>query len=216
VLGIARLHNVPVPNRLTWAAALLLLLIPLSSCSGNDDDSGGSNESPTSSGPSVAVPAGVTLTDPGSSLHLGQPASVVYATGPQKVSVLTVTVRKIAAGSMKKDFKNFVLSPRELKSTPYYVSASVHNAGPGNLGGAKVPLYGFDSTNTYFPASPIVGDLNACQGGPLPKSFAPKATVQTCQVFIVGAGVTLDAVELRPNKSAEPIRWPLAERQKAN
>ena len=218
MLGITRLHTVPVPNRVTWAAALLLLSIPLSSCSGNDDgDSGGSSGSPTASGPSVAVPAGVSLTDPGSTLHLGQPASVVYAAGPQKVSVLTVTVRKIVAGSMKKDFKNFVLSPRELKSTPYYVTATVRNAGPGDLGGARVPLYGFDSTNTYFPASPIVGDLDACKGGgSLPKPFGPKTTVQTCQVFIVGPGVTLDAVELRPNKSAEPIRWPLAERQKAN
>ena len=200
-----------------WALALLLLLIPVSSCSGDDngDAGGGSSESPTASGPSVAVPAGVTLTDPGSTLHLGQPASVVYAAGPQRVSVLTVTVRKIVTGSMKKDFKNFVLSPRELKSTPYYVTATVHNAGPGKLGGAKVPLYGFDSSNTYFPASPIVGDLAACKGGGLPESFGPKATAQTCQVFIVGPGVTLDAVELRPNNSAEPIRWPLAERQNA-
>lgn len=195
---------------MTWAVALLLLAIPLSSCSGDDNGAGqSSSESPTASGPSVAVPAGVTLTDPGSSLDLGQPASVVYAAGPQRVSVLTVTVHKIVAGSMKKDFKNFVLSPRELKSTPYYVTATVHNAGPGKLGGAKVPLYGFDSTNTYFPASPIVGDLDMCGGGPLPESFGPKATEQTCQVFLVGKGATLDAVELRPVEGFEPIRWPV-------
>ena len=201
-----------MPNRVTWAVALLLLAIPLSSCSGDDNGAGeSSSESPTASGPSVAVPAGVTLTDPGSSLDLGQPASVVYAAGPQRVSVLTVTVHKIVAGSMKKDFKNFVLSPRELKSTPYYVTATVHNAGPGRLGRAKVPLYGFDSTNTYFPASPIVGDLDVCKGGALPESFGPKATAQTCQVFIVGPGVKLDEVELRPNNSAEPIRWPVPE-----
>ena len=202
-----------MPNRVTWAVALLLVLIPVSSCSGDDESgaSSGSSESPTASGPSVAVPAGVTLTNPGSDLDLGQPASVVYAAGPDRASVLIVTVRKIAAGSMKKDFKNFVLSPRELKSTPYYVTATVHNAGPGKLGGAKVPLYGFDSTNTYFPASPIVGDLDVCKGGALPESFGPKATVQTCQVFIVNPGVTLDAVELRPNNSAEPIRWQVPE-----
>ena len=209
MLGIVRLHNVPVPKRLTSLLALLLLAL-VSGCGG--DDSGSSDdasESPTATGPSVNVPAGVSLTDPGTSLDLGQPASVVYDAGQKRVSVITVTVRKIVTGSMKRDFKNFVLGPKELKSTPYYVTATVHNDGPGKLGQAKVPLYGYDSTNTYFSASPIVGDLGVCPGGNLPESFGPKATKQTCQVFLVGKGVTLDEVELRPYEGFEPIRWPV-------
>jgi hypothetical protein len=209
VLTITHPHNVPVPNRLTWVLALLLL--PMVACSDGSDDSGSddASESPTATGPSVDVPAGVTLTEPGATLDLGQPASVVYDAGPQRVSVLTVTVRKVVAGSMRQDFQNFVLGPSELKSTPYYVTATVRNAGPGKLGRATVPLYGFDSTNTYFPASPIVGDLDVCAGGPLPESFGPHATEQTCQVFLVGKGATLDAVELRPVEGFEPIRWPV-------
>ena len=210
MLTITHPHNVPVPNRLTWALALLLML-PMGACSDGSDDSGSddASESPTATGPSVDVPAGVTLTEPGATLDLGQPASVVYDAGPQRASVLTVTVRKVVAGSMRQDFQNFVLGRSELKSTPYYVTATVRNAGPGKLGRATVPLYGFDSTNTYFPASPIVGNLDVCAGGPLPESFGPKATEQTCQVFLVGKGATLDAVELRPVEGFEPIRWPV-------
>lgn len=199
----------PVPKRLTTFLALLMLAL-VSGCADDDGESADSaSESPSATGPSVAVPAGVNLTDPGASLDLGQPASVVYDAGQKRVSVITVTVRRIVTGSMKRDFKNFVLGPKELKSTPYYVTATVRNAGPGKLGQAKVPLYGYDSTNTYFSASPIVGDLGVCSGGNLPESFGPKATKQTCQVFLVGKGATLEAVELRPYEGFEPIRWPV-------
>ena len=197
----------PVSKR-DWFFVLLLLVL-VGGCSDDSGASDGARESPSATGPSVAVPAGVNLTDPGATLDLGQPASVVYDAGQQRVSVITVTVRKVVAGSMKRDFKNFVLGPKELKSTPYYVTATVRNAGPGKLGQAKVPLYGYDSTNTYFSASPIVGHLDACPGGNLPESFGPKATEQTCQVFLVGKGATLDAVELRPYEGFEPIRWPV-------
>jgi hypothetical protein len=200
----------PVSRRVSKAVAAVALLAAVAGCS--DDDSGasdGANESPSATGPSVAVPAGVNLTDPGSTLDLGQPASVVYDAGRQRVSVLTVTVSKVVRGSIKPDFKNFVLGPSQRKSTPYYVTAMVRNAGPGKLGQAKVPLYGYDSTNTYFPASPIVGDLAVCPGGNLPGSFGPKATKRTCQVFLVGKGATLAAVELRPYEGFEPIRWPV-------
>jgi hypothetical protein len=206
-----RSHNVPVSRRLSWVLAALLLIGTVG-CSDDGDDSGSSDatsESPTATGPSVAVPAGLTLTDPGSTLDLGQPASVVYDAGPQRVSVLTVTVQKVVVGSMAKDFKNFVLGPKELKSTPYYATATVRNAGPGALDRASVPLYGHDSTNTVFPATTLVGELDACPGGPLPESFGPKATQRTCLVFLVGADVTLDAIELRPAEGFDAISWPV-------
>jgi hypothetical protein len=157
------------------------------------------------------VPEGVSLTEPGTTLDIGQPASVVYEAGHQRTSVLTVTVEKVVVGSMKRDFKSFALEPGQLRSTPYYATATVRNAGPGQLGRASVPLYGYDSTNTYFPASPIVGELDVCTGGPLPASFGPRASGRTCLVFIVGRGVTLEAVELRPYEGFEPIRWTVPE-----
>lgn len=190
-----------------------MLAVALAGCS--DDDGGGSDsdatESPTPTAPSVSVPAGVTLTEPGTSLDLGQPASAVYDAGNERVSVITVTVHKVVAGSMKRDFKSFALEPRQLQSTPYYATVTVRNAGPGQLGRAAVPLYGYDSTNTYFPSSPIVGDLDICRGGPLPSSFGPRATRQTCLVFLVDKGVTLESVELRPYEGFDPVRWPVPE-----
>jgi hypothetical protein len=200
-----------VSRRVSRALAAAVVLAAFAGCSDDGDGDGDSDadasESPTPTGPSVAVPDGVTLTEPGSSLDLGEPASVVYDAGHERVSVLTVTVDKVVAGSMKKDFKNFALEPEQLRSTPYYATATVRNAGPGQMGRAAVPLYGHDSTNTYFPASPIVGELDTCQGGPLPQSFGPGSTSRTCLVFLVDQDVTLDAVELRPHDGFDPIEW---------
>jgi hypothetical protein len=206
-------HNVPVSRRVPWAVAAALALVAALTLVGCSDDgadgadSDASAETPSATGPSVAVPAGVTLTEPGAGLELGQPASVVYAAGQDRTSVLTVTVRKVVTGSMKRDFENFVLGPRQRSSTPYYATATVRNAGPGQLGRASVPLYGHDSTNTVFPATTLVGDLDACPGGPLPARFGPKATGRTCLVFLVDKGVTLETVELRPYDGFEPIAW---------
>jgi hypothetical protein len=217
MLGASRPHNVPVPRRVSWAVAAVLALVgplTLAGCSddgGDSSDSDAGSESPTATGPSVAVPAGLTLTEPGTDMDLGQPASVVYDAGPDRVSVLTVTVHKVVTGSMKRDFKNFVLRPKQLASTPYYATATVRNAGPGQLGRASVPLYGHDSTNTVFPATTLVGDLDACPGGPLPESFGPKATARTCLVFLVDRGVTLETVELRPYDGFDPVSWPVPE-----
>jgi hypothetical protein len=194
------------------------LLVGLAACSGDDGDDAGSDEtseSPSATAPKVAVPAGVTLTEPGSTLDLGQPASVVYKAGPDRVSVVTVTVTKIAAGSMRRDFANFALGPEQMRSTPYYATATVRNAGPGQLGRAAVPLYGHDSTNTFFPAVTLVGDLDACPGGPLPATFGPQATQRTCLVFLVHQGATLESVELRPYDGFDPVRWMVPKSVKA-
>jgi hypothetical protein len=215
MLRASRPHTVPVSRRVPWAVASVLALVgplTLAGCSDDGDDGTGSDaaaESPSASGPSVNVPAGVTLTEPGADLELGQPASVVYDAGHDRVSVLTVTVGKVVTGSMKQDFKNFVLGPEQQSSTPYYATATVRNAGPGQLGRASVPLYGHDSTNTVFPATTLVGDLDACPGGALPATFGPKATVRTCAVFLVDKGITLESVELRPYDGYDAISWPV-------
>jgi hypothetical protein len=211
-------HNEPMSTRAWSALAAAVLLLGLCACSGDDSDDAGSDEtseSPSASAPSVAVPAGVTLTDPGSTLDLGEPASVIYDAGPDRVSVITVTVTRIAVGSMQKDFANFALGPEQMRSTPYYATATVRNAGPGQLGRAALPLYGHDSTNTFFPAVTLVGDLDACPGDPLPATFGPKATQRTCLVFLVHHGATLDSVELRPYDGFDPVRWTVPESVKA-
>ncbi|HYJ69156.1 MAG TPA: hypothetical protein VEX15_16015 [Nocardioidaceae bacterium] len=198
-------------RRALSALAAAVLLLGLSACSSDDAESDETSESASASAPKVAVPAGVTLTKPGSTLRLGQPASVVYKAGPGRVSVVTVTVTKIAVGSMQKDFANFALGADQMRSTPYYVTATVRNAGPGQLGRAAVPLYGHDSTNTFFPAVTLVGELDPCAGGPLAATFGPKATQRTCLVYLVHKGATLESVELRPYDGFDPVRWTVPE-----
>lgn len=176
-------------------------------CSGNDASSTATPSTPTVTGPSVDVPAGVTLTETGANLELGDPASAVY-TDDQRVSVLTVTVSKVVTGSMH-DFKSFATTPQQRRSTPYYVSATVTNDGPRQLGQIEVPLYGFDSTNTAFPATSLLGSFDRCTAGPLPTGFAPHDTVKTCLIYLVPPKATLESVQLRATPDAQPISWPV-------
>ena len=154
---------------------------------------------------SVEVPAGVTLTDPGASLDIGEPATAVYD-DPQRASVLTVRVTKVAEGSVK-DLKGFVLSAKDRSSTPYYVSATVTNQGPQQLGQTSVPLYGLDSTGTALPPTSMVGDFERCAGGPLPTGFAPGDSVATCLVYLIPPKAALAAVQLRTSDADDPISW---------
>lgn len=196
------------PVRLRTRVVLLITTAVLvAACSGDDEapEATATTTAAIATGPSVEVPEGVTLTEPGTTLALGDPASAVYA-DDQRVSVLTVTVSKVVKGSTK-DFKSFVMSAEQRRSTPYYVSATVTNDGPRQLGQIEVPLYGFDSTDTAFPATSLVGTFDRCEGGPLPTGFAPDETLKTCLVYLVPPKAKLEAVQLRTSDAVEPISW---------
>lgn len=197
----------PVPLR-PRVALLITAAVLMAACSGEDEaPAEAAATTTTATGPTVEVPDGVTLTEAGASLEIGDPATAVYA-DDQRVSVLTVVVSKVVKGSTK-DFKSFVLSRRQRASTPYYVSATVTNDGPRQLGQIEVPLYGFDSTDTAFPPTSLVGAFDRCAGGPLPTGFAPGDSVKTCLVYLVPPKATLQAVQLRSSDAEEPISWPI-------
>ncbi len=195
----------PGASHVRRTVVVCVALLIATGCSGDDGSSAAPTSSPTSTGPSITVPQGVTLTDPGSTLRIGDAASAIYA-DDQRVSVLTVTVSRVVKGSIK-DFRSFVLSAAQRRSMPYYVSATVTNDGPRQLGQIEVPLYGFDSTDTAFPATSLVGALDRCSDAPLPTGFAPDQTVKTCLIYLVPPEATLQAVQLRTNDSADPISW---------
>ena len=67
------------------------------------------------------VPAGVTITEGGSTLRLGKPASVVYRVEERAASAITVTVNEVRTGDIKKDFTFFSLDDKAKSSTPVYV-----------------------------------------------------------------------------------------------
>src|SRR5690606_15828626 len=107
------------------------------------------------------VPAGVTLTEGGTTLAVGEPASVVHEVVDGAASAVTVTVRKITKGSIK-DFGLFSLDQQSKSSTPFYVRVTVTNEGPAGLGGAVLPIHAHDSRDTHLPASDIIGSFKPC------------------------------------------------------
>lgn len=202
----------------TVAVVVLSALVALAGCSDEPSTSPTSSDSApatssrsaktrsTSTKPGVTLPKGVRLTQPGSRLRVGQRATVVYRADAKRRSAVTISVTRIRKGSME-DFENFSLSAKQRASTPFYVDVVVRNDGPGRLDRAAVPLYGLDSTNTYFSPVGLVGEFDRCRGGALPKRFTPGDKAKRCLVFLVPKKARLKALQVRTRGLDEPVGW---------
>ena len=73
-----------------------------------------------------------------------------------------MTVSSVRKGSIKRDFTFFSLDDETKASSPFYVDITVKNEGPAGLGGAALPIYAHDSSNTNLPANEIVGTFKPC------------------------------------------------------
>lgn len=152
------------------------------------------------------LPAGVTLTKGGTALTYGDSASVIYQAADKARSVIAVTVDKVITGDIK-DFRFFSLDDAAQESTPVYVSATVKNLGPADLGGALVPLYVHDSTNTVAPPNELAGNFRPCPNGALPKAFLPAASADVCLVYLLPKGASLESIDLRTTDLKTAIVW---------
>jgi hypothetical protein len=212
-------HNVRVPpprRRLLVLAALpTASALVLGACS---SDSGGSTKksaaatsapAPTSPSASstVKVPDGVRLTNQGTRLSFGQPATVIFEPTQNRGSVLQLTVRTVRRGTLA-DFKGFILDDEYKKRADYYyATVRVRNVGAGNVGGVPVPLWGVNATNTLLPAVNFTTTFTKCPSRPLPKDFATGATLDTCLVFLSPNKGALRAVSYRPSQAFDPVTW---------
>ena len=188
----------------------MLTALALGACSGENQPPEKPAGSSTPAAPEVDVPEGVELTEAGTELAIGAPASAIFQARPDRVSTIEMTVTKVVKGSMERDFTSFALTASERSQQPYYVTVEVTNTGPSPLGGAAAPVRALDSTDTYFPPTSLVGNLPACPGGsPLPKPFDPGDKVTTCLLFIAKKDTTLTEVQLRPYAGFDPVSWPV-------
>jgi hypothetical protein len=189
------------------ATVVVAASLVLAGCSSSSEPETEPAASPTASAPAgFEVPAGVTLTEGGAALAVREPATVVHQVGDGAASAITVTVDEIKPGSMD-DFRFFSLDEETRASSPYYVTATVANDGPAGLGGAALPLYALDSSNTNLPANDIVGTFKPCRPSTLPESFLPAATATVCLVYLVPQGRTLTSIVLQTGASKDAISW---------
>lgn len=208
------MHNVRVPTlrparavSVRAAALLAAAALTLAGCSSGGQPAAhkkpSSSPSPTST---VSVPAGVTLTNPGSKLSFGDTAAVIYQADQQHGTVLKLAAKSATKGRIG-DLSQFVLSGSASGSTPYYVHVSVSNAGQGQIGGGAVPLYGVDANNVLLPPVTFTTPFKKCPSKQLPKKFGPGDTLSTCLVFLAPNHGTLTAVSYRPDQTFNPITW---------
>ena len=215
------MHNERVHPPASRPALSLVVLatasaLALGGCSGGSGASGSGDRSSTasassSSSPSpsstVKVPGGTKLTDQGAKLSFGDTARVIFEPTAARGSVLQLTVQKVRHGRLA-DFNGFILDDAyKKKASYYYATVRVKNIGKSDVGGVPVPLWGVNDANTLLPAVNFTTTFAKCPSKPLPRSFGPGKTVDTCLVYLSPNRGKLDAVSYRPSQEFNPITW---------
>lgn len=213
------MHNDRVmrPLPLTAATVLAAVALVVSGCGGSDSSSGAGSSGPTAGGTSsgsdgststtsAAVVQGVKLTPDGTSLRVGDNARVSWQPDQKKTGVISVKVTKLEKVPLRA-FKDWRLSGSVLKSTPYYVHATVRNLGSSNLSGVPVPLYLLDRSNILLESSTFRARYDACPSKPFPSRFTKGTKTSVCLVYFAPHHGKLDAVSFRPTQDVQGITW---------
>lgn len=194
----------------TQVAALAVTgALVLASCGGSAEEEAAGTPSPSiSPSPSstVAVPEGVELTEVGADLGFGDAATVIFEPNQKRGSVLELTVESAARGRIQ-DFSGFIVPEDVRTATPYYVDVQVRNVGEGDVGGAAIPLWGVDGTNTLLQPATFTVPFKRCPSQQLPEEFAAGSRFGTCLVYLAPDRGSLEGVSFRPNQEFDPIQW---------
>ena len=148
----------------------------------------------------------MALTDQGTKLKVGQAATVSWQPNQHQVGVMKVAVTKLQKVPISA-FSDWTLDAATKKSTPYFVHATVHNAGTSSLAGVPVPLYLLDGRNTLLQASTFRAQFPACPSTPLPAKFTHGKKASVCLVYFAPDHGTLTAISFRPSQEFDAITW---------
>jgi hypothetical protein len=164
--------------------------LALAGCSGDKKDDDKAGTPTTSSTPtgtpttSVSLPAGATLTAPGTSLDFGQEAIVEYSPNQRPGTVLSLIVDDARKGALS-DLKGFELNTDYKKNgSYYYVDVTVKNLGTVDAGGWGIPISGVNEADVLLPAVRFTSVFKPCASKSLPKKFPQNSTFSTCMVFL--------------------------------
>jgi hypothetical protein len=217
-----------------WIAALLsaaALSLALSACGGGGG-SGESSSSSTSSTPptketSTEAPSESSgaLTPPGTTLPLGKEATVAWLPfGEQdptkaqaglelKASVLAIEKRSIG------DLEGLELEPEEEEKTPYFVKVKLEALGSKEPPADEQPGLEFDAIDDRGQEQSsvtVLGEFPGCEENLPPKPFTSGAGYESCFIYLVRSGGSIDKVEWRSGPTEanaqtayyeEPVVW---------
>lgn len=205
------MHNDRMLNRTaTGLVATLLGAALVAGCGGGSDDSspeGEESSSPATVTESLAVPEGTELTPEGSTLAVGDPATLAWEPRQDAVGVIDVTVQKLERTTFAKSFSGFKIPEETKQTTPYFVRGTITNTGETDLGGRRIPLYVVDGANRLVDYSGFGSAFEPCSSTDFPEPFAPQQTLEFCQVYLVPDKGELTAVSFRPTQEVNPITW---------
>jgi hypothetical protein len=172
-------------------AAATLVALALAGC--GSSRRGSSRHVPTrgTPGPSTVAARPDGTVAPGAKVKVGAAALLEYSASGQK-GVLKVTVTRIEKG---RHADLSVLSDQDAttrKATPYYIHATVQNAGTTDLSHAYIEamgglLAGGDQARQLL----VMGTFSRCDDYPKTKHFPPGARYQTCSPVLADPGTTV-------------------------
>jgi hypothetical protein len=198
------------------ATVLVAAALVLAGCSGSGSSSPQSGPGSTSDGhttgstttgtSSLPVPKGITVTPEGSSLTLGQAATVAWQPDQKTVGVIKMAVTRQQQVPVS-TFRDFRLDRATRRSTPYFVHVTVKNLGRSDLSHVPVPLYLLDQHHTLLQASTFQARFPACPSRPLPAKFKRGSHATVCLVYFVPKHGKLVAMSFRPSEDYDAITW---------
>jgi len=207
----------------TRAGAALLggvLAVGLLVGCGGSDDSGDDQDTPEVEQSTTAatteptptgylpVPDGVTLTEPGALLGLGDPATIAWRPRQDTVVTLDLTVDRIDKTSYQESFEGWVITPQMKGQVPYFVRATATNVSDAAIGSLLVPVYALsDGTSMYEPLAFREEAFEPCLGGELPERLRPGKSAELCFVYLLPESQQLAAAAFDPVGDLEPITW---------
>lgn len=203
-------------TRSTFASVVLLGLVLGAAGCGSEEKKASDDKSAKPS-PSVSespasyleVPAGVTLTEPGTQLALGEEGVVAFERRQKEVGTIAVTVDRIERTSFRESFPNWEVDEVTAARTPYFVRLAVTNVGDTDLGGLQLDnvIWADDGTTLEAPNYYTKKQQPACVGGPLPEEFATGATTELCQIFYIAPERTLESISFIPPAGLDAVTW---------
>lgn len=198
------------------ALVLTVTLVAVLLTSGSDGDDGpvvaaAPSSSTTSTPPAdpaayLETPDGVGLTELGTVLAPGEPATVAWRPTVDSVGVVELTVREMRPAPLAA-FEGWLVGGTGLQAAPYFVGIDIRNVGGTDLASASLPLYLERQDGRLVPAARFGAPFPACASTDLPGQFAPGATQRTCQVYLSEGGQAVESLAFLPYDGAEPIRW---------
>jgi hypothetical protein len=135
-------------------------------------------------------------TPSGTTLKVGQPATVRYETKDQskESTKLEVTATSVKKGAIS-DLKDFNLDAQTKVSEPYYVTITFRNTGPNPMepGGIFGLIRAHNTAGDELSRLSLIGEFKKCDGE-VPKTLAVGQTYTDCGVYIAPSGQSLGDV----------------------